>query len=115
MVIIAELSQAELAMRRRFASEVALDSFQQCVSFLAENLGRMETGRVQHPQVRVLGCLGAWVLGDDDIIYGLDGNRIVERRAVLADLPLPRYLIACSEPIPAARGADLVADQPDFA
>jgi hypothetical protein len=57
----------------------------------------------------------AWLLGDDDVIYMLAGDRIDGRPAVLADLPYPRWYLGRDTPILAAEWESVVAAQPDFA
>lgn len=78
--------------------------------------------RTKHPHVALIRRMSelaarwdAWVLGDDDIIYTLTGDRIDERPAALADLPYPRWHLGREAAgIPAAEWESVVAAQPDF-
>ncbi|MER7280084.1 hypothetical protein ABT369_37160 [Dactylosporangium sp. NPDC000244] len=58
--------------------------------------------------------LDAWLLGDGDTIFGVAGDRVVEREATHADLPFPRTFVAAEAAITAARWAEVVAAEPDL-
>jgi hypothetical protein len=103
------------------ASRISLGEFTLTIGaddWLRFHDGELRTKHPREPLIRrmlaIAATLDAWVLGDDDSVYGLTDDRIVERPAVLADLPYPRSFIARGEPISAQQWADLVAIQPDF-
>ncbi|SNY52658.1 hypothetical protein [Paractinoplanes atraurantiacus] len=60
-------------------------------------------------------ALDAWLMFESVQIVTVEGDRVMTRDIVMADLPYPRYYLTRDAPIEVGEWAEVVAEQADFA